>query len=142
MDAQNRLSSRDSLTRNSLLKRAAAGGIVLGASGLAAACGSSSDSSSSATSASGSTSVRKTGGSLRIGISGGSTSETLDAHVGSSVGYPSIARARQLYETLAEYDHQFKIRFALAESITPNSTARCLDDQAAARALCFTMASR
>ena len=118
-------SSSDALTRSSLLRRAGAAGIVLGGSGFLAACGSSSSSSSSSgtTNATTAPTSRKHGGSLVVGVSGGSSTETLDAHLGSSVAYPSIARCHQLYDTLAEYDHNFTYRLALAESIEANSTA-------------------
>ena len=109
------------LTRGGLLRRAAAAGLVLGAPTFAVACGSSGGAGSS--SGSMPSTARKRGGNLRVGSTGGSPSETLDAHLGSSVGYPSIARCHQLYDGLAGYTHDFKFEYALAEEISPNATA-------------------
>lgn len=106
------------LTRASLMRRAAAAGLLLGSPALATACGSGSSSGSSP-----SATTRRRGGNLRVGSTGGSPTETLDAHLGSSVGYPSIARCHQLYDCLAGYTHDFDFVYALAEEISPNTTA-------------------
>ncbi len=67
-------------------------------------------------------SAPKAGGTLRVGIVGGSAKDTLDAH--APVTHPDEARAIQLYETLASYDNDHKIQMALAEKITPSADAK------------------
>lgn len=62
------------------------------------------------------------GGELRVGVVGGSSKDTLDAH--SPVTHPDQARVIQLYDTLATYDTEHKVEMALAESIKPSGDAR------------------
>jgi peptide/nickel transport system substrate-binding protein len=61
------------------------------------------------------------GGSLRVGIVGGSVKDTVDAH--SPVTHPDEARAIQLYDTLATYDTDHQLEMALADEITPSADA-------------------
>lgn len=67
-------------------------------------------------------SAPKDGGTLRVGIVGGSAKDSLDAH--SPVTHPDEARAIQLYETLATYDVNHKVEMALADKITPSADAK------------------
>ena len=62
------------------------------------------------------------GGTLRVGIVGGSSKDTLDAH--APVTHPDEARAIQLYETLATYDVNHKVEMALADKITSSDDAK------------------
>jgi peptide/nickel transport system substrate-binding protein len=62
------------------------------------------------------------GGTLRVGIVGGSSKDTLDAH--SPLTHPDEARAIQLYEPLATYDVNHKVEMALADTITPSADAK------------------
>ncbi len=62
------------------------------------------------------------GGSLRVGVTGGSTADVVDAH--ATVSYPDIARVIQLYDSLAVYNANYEVEFALAESIQPSLDAR------------------
>lgn len=64
----------------------------------------------------------KPGGTLRVGIVGGSAKDTLDAH--APVTHPDEARAIQLYETLTSYDSNHKVQMALADSLTPSADAK------------------
>ena len=107
-----------SVTRRDLLK-GGAGIVGLAALGpLAAACGSSGTSSSASPSAA---SSPKSGGSLKIGIVGGSAKDTADPH---SASYePDIAIQFQLYDGLAAFDNNAKVVLHLAESLTPNAAA-------------------
>ena len=86
---------------------------------LAAACGSSSSASSSATATS--TGSGKRGGSLTMGIAGGTSSDTLDAHKGLT--NTDASRSQQLYNSLVVLDVNAQVQYDLAESITPNSDA-------------------
>ncbi|MCQ9165861.1 ABC transporter substrate-binding protein [Arthrobacter sp. STN4] len=67
-------------------------------------------------------STPKDGGTLRVGIVGGSAKDSLDAH--SPVTHPDEARVIQLYETLATYDVNHKVEMALADKITPSADAK------------------
>ncbi len=61
------------------------------------------------------------GGTLRVGITGGSSADTLDAHTATNQG--DYARTQNLYECLATRDREYKLRMRLADSIEPNDTA-------------------
>ncbi|MCT1602691.1 ABC transporter substrate-binding protein [Kocuria sp. p3-SID1433] len=97
------------LTRRGLLA-AAAGGAGLVLSG----CGGSEASVLEA----GDTPVE--GGTLRVGITGGGASDTVDAHV--PLGTGDAARMFNLYDTLFAYDADYRVVPALAESAEPNET--------------------
>jgi len=62
-----------------------------------------------------------TGGTLRVGVTGGGAKDTLDVQIPTSI--PDIARTFALSETLANYDTSHRIQMALAESIVANKTA-------------------
>ena len=63
----------------------------------------------------------RTGGTLRVGVTGGGAKDTLDIQIPTSV--PDIARSFALGETLANYDTSHRIQMALAQSILPNKNA-------------------
>jgi peptide/nickel transport system substrate-binding protein len=90
----------------------AASGAVAGAGGLLTACGSS---PKSAGTAPGSSTPRH-GGSLKLGLTGGSSSDTIDPHKG--VTYIDTARGQALYNSLVQLDAQAQPEYVLAESIT------------------------
>ena len=62
------------------------------------------------------------GGTLRVGITSGSSADSLDA--GSSATLADLARATQLYDTILENDHNMKIQLGLAEEVEPSPDAR------------------
>ena len=91
------------LTRRQVLHGALAGGAMLSAGGLLAACGGSSGSSSAASSAKSSpasTGALKSGGSLRVGATGGGAKDTIDAHLPTR--YDLAQRHRIFGSRLAE----------------------------------------
>jgi peptide/nickel transport system substrate-binding protein len=114
-------SERDSgLTRRQVLHGALAGGAMLSAGGLLAACGGSSSGSSSASSSAGSspasTGALKAGGSLRVGATGGGAKDTIDAHLPTAD--TDIMRCWNLYEPLAVRPPSFgALEMMVAESI-------------------------
>jgi peptide/nickel transport system substrate-binding protein len=109
--------ARDHVTRRELLRASAGGALALGTAGLLAACGSSS--STSQTSAS--NAQPKRGGTIRGGLSGGSTAESLDVQ---NLLQPTMdARCFCLYNGLVELDLNSQPRLMLAEEITPNKDA-------------------
>jgi peptide/nickel transport system substrate-binding protein len=98
------------LTRDELLRRAAAGGVLLltggGLTGVA-------DAAVRAASP-------KRGGTFRIGVSGGSAKDFIDGQ--NIVTRPDQARIATAWEQLVEFDPNYQLKFTgLAEEITANS---------------------
>jgi peptide/nickel transport system substrate-binding protein len=98
-------------------------GAVVGAGSLVTACGhSSSDdkATSSATSASAGAGKPVRGGTLRVGITGATTSDVMNPlNVVSSM---ELACARQLFNSLVAFGPDAKPRPALAQEVTPNKS--------------------
>jgi peptide/nickel transport system substrate-binding protein len=61
------------------------------------------------------------GGTLRVGITGGGAKDSLDVQMATSI--PDIARTFALSETLASYNPSHRLEMALAQSIVPNKNA-------------------
>jgi len=108
------------IARRDFLRYSGMGAAVLGGATALSACGSSSapSSTSSAPAAAG---TPKKGGTLRAGLTGGTGSDTVDAHRG--VDNVDFARIIALYDPLIGYDLKAQNKLALAESITPNANA-------------------
>jgi peptide/nickel transport system substrate-binding protein len=104
------------ISRRNLLKGAVALGGVSALGPLAAACGSDSEDSGTAASP---TAAAKKGGSLRVGIVGGSAKDTADPHTASFE--PDIAIQYQLYDGLTAFDTNALVANHLAEELTPNA---------------------
>src|SRR5262245_47032357 len=108
-------------TRKQIVRGALGAGAAFGAAPLLAACG---GGSSSPTSSGGSAGVGspKPGGDLRVGMLGGSSSDTLDA--GRIVTEPDTIRAMALYSGLVRLSNDAKsVEMDLAEEVTPNTDA-------------------
>ncbi len=103
-------------TRRDVLKGALVAGAGVSLASLLAACGSSTTSSSASAS-----SAPKKGGSLRVGIVGGSANEHLDGQLATTE--PEIAITFQLYDALLGWDQNYKLVNLLAEEVTPNADA-------------------
>jgi peptide/nickel transport system substrate-binding protein len=112
-----RLFEHPGLTRREALRGALAGGVLVGAGGLLAACGS--EDVDVPTKNFGATSLEdvRSGGTLRVGVAGGGADDSIDAHVLATV--PDISRAFQLYEPLAGRNTASDFELVLAESIEP-----------------------
>jgi peptide/nickel transport system substrate-binding protein len=109
-------------TRREALRSALAGGAALSAGGLLAACGSGGDSGNGAPAGAPVSGKLKTGGAVRVGVSGGGAKDTVDAHLGAFD--PDIARLWNLYESLTVHNGAtFETEMLLAESIEPNKNA-------------------
>jgi peptide/nickel transport system substrate-binding protein len=106
------------LDRRTFLRSAVAGGAVLTGGVLLDACGSSSPGSSAASSTSSSSAPAHKGGDLRVGLTGGSSSDTLNPFYGgiSAIG---TARAQQLYQPLVQLSNEAQVQYVLAEEIVP-----------------------
>jgi peptide/nickel transport system substrate-binding protein len=109
----------EGLGRRQFLRGIAATGAVAGAGSLLAACsgGSSSETPKQATQAS---RTLRRGGNLKLGLTGGSSSDTLDPH--KSLTYTDTSRLQSLYQPLVQLDAQAKVEYVLAESITPHGS--------------------
>ena len=105
------------ITRRDALRGALAGAAMLSAGGLLAACGGGDGGGGVGSGAGGGTSAEgvRDGGSLRVGVSGGGSQDSIDAHVLATD--PDIARAYQLYEPLAIRNPDYELVMVLAESI-------------------------
>jgi peptide/nickel transport system substrate-binding protein len=117
-DESRTLASGGGLGRREFLRGIAATGAVAGAGGLLAACASGSKSPQS--SASNGPVHKKRGGNLKVGMSGGSGSDTLDPHRGLT--YLDTARAQSLYQPLVQLNNAAQLEYVLAESITPHKS--------------------
>lgn len=107
--------AQEGLTRAEVLRRAAAGSALLMGGGLIAACG---GSASSSTQTAAPSSEARSGGTLRIGATGGGAKDTIDAH--NPTADTDIVRVGALYEPLAAPTADFKgLQMVLAESIEP-----------------------
>ncbi len=104
--------------RRQFLRGLAATGALAGAGSLLAACGGSS-SSSPASTPTAPAGARK-GGALKVGLTGGSGSDTLDPHKGLT--YLDTARAQSLYQPLLQLNAQAQTEFVLAEEISPHGS--------------------
>jgi peptide/nickel transport system substrate-binding protein len=104
----------DGLGRRQFLSGLATAGAVVGAGGLLAACGGSSGAAPAPAASSGTAGARR-GGNLKVGLSGGSGSDTLDPHKGLT--YLDTARAQSLYQPLLQLNTQAQSELVLAESI-------------------------
>ena len=112
------------MSRRTLLENTAKGGVALGAGTLLASCGGSSSSSSQTSTAGQSSSAAGTpkhGGTLHAGLTGGSSSDTLDPN--HLVNNLDLARLTNLYEGLTWLNAQGQVYLRLAEEMTPNHNA-------------------
>jgi peptide/nickel transport system substrate-binding protein len=107
------------LGRRQFLRGIAATGAVAGAGSLLAACGGGSSSDAAKPATQTSRSLRR-GGNLKLGLTGGSSSDTLDPH--KSLTYLDTSRLQSLYQPLAQLDAQAQVEYVLAESITPHGS--------------------
>jgi peptide/nickel transport system substrate-binding protein len=100
------------LTREELFRRSAAAGIAIVAGG----------GLTSLADAALQTAAPKRGGTFRVGVSGGSAKDFIDGQ--QIVTRPDQARIVTAWESLVEFDPNFKIRFTgLAEEITAKSAS-------------------
>ncbi len=106
--------SNRQVTRRSLLKGAAAIGGLAALGPLAAACGGSETKSTASPSA-----APKKGGSLKVGIVGGSAKDTADPQMASFE--PDIAIQYCLYDGLTGFDLNAQVVNRMAEEVTPNA---------------------
>jgi peptide/nickel transport system substrate-binding protein len=109
--------SGNALDRRQFLRGLAATGAIAGTGSLLAACSSSGTSSTAASAAS---TAKRKGGSLKVGLTGGSGTDTLDPHKGLT--YLDTARAQSLYQPLLQLNTKAQTEFVLAEDISPHGS--------------------
>ena len=110
--------ARAGLGRRQFLRGLAAAGALAGVGGLAAGCGGSS--TPAAGSSSPAAGPKRRGGTLKVGLTGGSGSDTLDPHHGLT--YLDTARAQSLYQPLLQLNTAAQTEFVLAEEISPHGS--------------------
>ena len=104
--------------RRQVLRGLAAAGAMAGGGSLLSACSSTSSSGQAATSPTSTAGHR--GGALKVGLTGGSGSDTLDPHKGLT--YLDTARAQSLYQPLLQLNTKAQTEFVLAEEISPHGS--------------------
>jgi peptide/nickel transport system substrate-binding protein len=107
------------MDRRSFMTLLGTGAAAVGGAGLLAACGGSSSSSSSTAAAP--VGKPRRGGQLRVGLTGGASSDTL--YPLAEVTIPDLARSPQLFNSLIQFDSNGQLVNTLAEEITPNANA-------------------
>ncbi len=107
------------LDRRTFLRSALAGGAALAVGGLLDA-GFAGESGASAL-RSPSLAAKKMGGNLRVGLTGGGSTDTLNPFYGgiSAIG---TARAQQLYQPLVQLANNAQLQYILAEEIVPQGS--------------------
>jgi peptide/nickel transport system substrate-binding protein len=109
-----------SLGRRDFLHALATTGALASAGGLLEACSASSSLSAGKSTAPGTSGKPKPGGDLKVGLTGGSGSDTLDPH--KALTYLDSARAQCLYQPLLQLNTAGQTEFVLAEDISPHGS--------------------
>src|SRR5690348_8450327 len=107
----------NAIERRQFLQGLVATGALASAGGLLAACSTSSSSSQGTSPA---VHGPRRGGSLKLGLTGGSGTDTLDPHKGLT--YLDTARAQSLYQPLLQLNGGAQTEFVLAEEISPHGS--------------------
>lgn len=105
------------LDRTTFVRSALVGGAAVLSGGLPAAA----FARGLGTASTGGASAPPRGGNLRVGLTGGSSTDTLDPFTG---GFTAIgtARVQQIYEPLVQLDGNGQVKYVLAEEITPHGS--------------------
>ncbi|HEY2059637.1 MAG TPA: ABC transporter substrate-binding protein [Amycolatopsis sp.] len=103
-------------SRRRFLTAAVGGAALLGAAPLLTACG------GNGVAAAAPTGPPRRGGTLRVGVTGGGASDTIDPHIPAT--NPDIARVINLYEPLLLRDHEYRLQPVVAQSMTSSPDAR------------------
>jgi peptide/nickel transport system substrate-binding protein len=107
------------LDRRTFLRSALVGGAALAAGGLLDAA--SGTGSGATTLRSSSPRAMRRGGNLKVGLTGGGSTDTLNPFYGgiSAIG---TARAQQLYQPLVQLSNSAQLQYVLADEIVPNGS--------------------
>ncbi len=112
---------RERMSRRTFLRGVGATGASLALGPLLAACGGTTTTTAAAGETTTTTAAAKTGGSLKVGIVGGSAKDTLDP--GLSSFEPDNAFVTQLYDGLMGLSTDYQLENRLAEEVTANADA-------------------
>lgn len=115
------MSSAGNISRRELLKLGGAGAALLAGGGALAACGSNASTPASTSGGSTTQARPRTGGTLRAALTGGTSSDTLDAQ--GVINAVDFSRIISLYNAPVEFGIDGVPQLSLMEEITPNSTA-------------------
>ena len=113
---RNEMAFATAIPRREFMHLTASGLAVVGSAGLLAACGGKTAAPSASTSAAG---TPKRGGTLRFGVTGGASSDSLEAQ--NPVSIADLARVPQLFDSLVTLGPTGGPVMRLATSITANS---------------------
>ncbi|HEU5385482.1 MAG TPA: ABC transporter substrate-binding protein [Streptosporangiaceae bacterium] len=105
------------LGRRQFLRGVAATSAIVGAGGFLTACSGSSASTSTGGQSSAAAKPKR-GGDLKVGLTGGGPTDTVDPHKG--ITYLDSSRLQSLYSPLVQLNANAELEYMLAESITPN----------------------
>ena len=107
------------LDRRTFLRSALAGGAAIAAGGLLDAA--SVSGAGASTLRSSALTARRRGGDLKVGLTGGGSTDTLNPFYGgiSAIG---TARAQQLYQPLVQLANNAQLQYVLADEIVPNGS--------------------
>lgn len=108
-----------SVTRRNFLRTSAMGLTVVTSGGLLSACGGDGDNTPSSSPSGSGGGTPKRGGTLRVGSSGGASSDTLDPQAWATL--PDQLRANQLYDPLVWQRNDSAPELVMAEEIEPNA---------------------
>src|SRR5258708_13899847 len=111
---------RDPLGRRQFLRGVAATGALAGAGGILSACSSGNAGSPGASSSPSANGAQSRGGNLKVGLTGGSGTDTLDPHKGLT--YVDAGRGEALYQPLLQLNTKAQTEFVLAEEISPHGS--------------------
>jgi peptide/nickel transport system substrate-binding protein len=111
---------RDPFGRRQFLRGVVATGALAGAGSLLSACSSGSAGSPGVSPSPTTTGTPRRGGDLKVGLTGGSGTDTLDPHKGLT--YLDTARAQALYQPLLQLNTKAQAEFVLAEEISPHGS--------------------
>ena len=107
---------RGALSRRTVLKGLTYGGVLAAGGGVLSSCGASHSSPPKQEPR-----KPKRGGALRVGLTGGTSSDTLDPD--NTINNVDFARAFNLFNSLVELNLDAQPELSLAEEVTPNSSA-------------------
>src|SRR5690348_13414941 len=110
----------DPLGRRQFLRGLAATGALASSSGFLAACSSGGGGSTGSSSTPKANGAPRRGGNLKVGLTGGSGSDTLDPHKGLT--YLDTARAQSLYQPLLQLNGGSQTDYVRAEEISPQGS--------------------
>src|SRR5260221_2851745 len=106
--------------RRQFLRGVAETGELAGAGGILSACSSGSAGSPGGSSSRPANGAPRRGGNLKVGLTGGSGTDTLDPHKGLTSLDP--ARAQAVYQPLLQLNTKAQTEFVLAEEISPHGS--------------------